>query len=263
VKPRKPRSPKKRRLHARQKALDAFSSAAKNLTENKRGRPRKLPRDTVTGRASNYEFQLREVWDELQAPLLGAQTADQVTAAFQKFAQPYAGEFVPGLSSDILLLLNDPDFPQRASPRIRFLARSLAGRSTLSFRTSRDICEKAAAQEKLKSPHRILRREFYIECSCGYQGPALDNACRKCKAKPGLSLYEWTGQAPWNSSNEKKRRIRKAIRHESNQAVEVPRTAEPNHVQCECGTTIGAASREKALEALAEHKRLFHGRGEK
>jgi hypothetical protein len=204
-KPRSPQKPKKRRLHARQKALDTFSRATRNLTENKRGRPRKLPWATVTGRASNYEFQLGEVWGRLQAPLLDSQTADQITTAFREFAQPYAGEFVPRLSSDILLLLNDPDLPQRAIPQIRFLARSLAGRSTLSFRTSRDICEKAAAQEKLKSPHRILRREFYIECSCGYQGPALDNACRKCGAQPGFSLYEWTGQAPWNSSNEKKK----------------------------------------------------------
>ena len=64
MKPKKPRSrktPKKRRLDARQKPLDTFLSAASNLTENKRGRPRKLPWDTVTGRASNYGFQLTEV----------------------------------------------------------------------------------------------------------------------------------------------------------------------------------------------------------
>jgi hypothetical protein len=210
VKPKKPRSrktPKKKRVQASQKALDSFSNAAGDVTKNKRGRPRMLPWDTVTGRASNYELQLGEVWDRLQAPLLGAQTVDKITAVFQEFAQPYDGEFVPRLSSDILSLINDSDFPQRAFPRIRFLARSLAGRPTLSFRTSRDTCEKAEAEEKLKSPHRILRREFYIECSCGYKGPALNNACRKCGAEPGPSLYEWTGQAPWMiSSNEKKRK---------------------------------------------------------
>lgn len=211
------------------------------------------------GRASNYEFQLGVVWEELQAPLLVAQTADQVTEAFEEFAEFCSGEFVPRLSSDILSLLSDPDFPQRASPRIRFLARSLAARPNLSFRTSRDICEKADRQKKLKSPHRILRREFYVECSCGYRGPALNNACRKCGAEPELSLYEWTGEAPQNSSNEKKRKIPKAKRHEVKQEVEVPRTVEPNHVQCECGAIVGAATREEALKGLAEHKRLEHG----
>lgn len=218
-----------------------------------------LPWDTVTGRASNYEFQLKEVWDRLATPLLCAKTAAEVTVAFRECAQPYVGEFVPGLSSDILLLLNDPDFPQRGMPEIKFLARSLAGRPSLSFRTSRDICEKAAAQGKLKSHHRILRREFYIECSCGYRGPALDNNCRKCGAEPQLSIDVWTGQAPWIPPNDPKRKTPKATRREYGQEAVVTKATETNHVQCECGATIGAASREKALEALAEHKRLEHG----
>ena len=33
----------------------------------------------------------------------------------------------------------------------------------------------------------------------------------------------------------------------------------PNTVQCECGTTMSAPSREIALEALAKHKRDEHG----
>jgi hypothetical protein len=202
VKLEKPKSTKRRRSYGGQKSLDRILSSAANPEKKKRGRPRKLPWDTVTGRASNYEFQLKEVWDRLETPLLSTKTEDGVTAAFRQFAEPYAREFVPRLSADILLLLNDPDFPRRTIPRIKFLACSLGGRSTLSFRTSRDICEKAAAQERLKSPHRILRREFYIECSCGYQGPALDNACRKCGAQPQLSLHEWTGQAPWIPLNE-------------------------------------------------------------
>jgi hypothetical protein len=35
-----------------------------------------------------------------------------------------------------------------------------------------------AFEAKLK--HVIVRREYYIECSCGYKGPALDGACRDC-----------------------------------------------------------------------------------
>jgi len=194
VKLEKTGSTEKRRTDVRKKTLDRISGPATNPTKKKRGRPLKMPREWVTGRASSYEFQLTEVWARLETPLMGTRTEDEVTAAFSEF--PYVRGFVPGLSSDIVALLNDPDFPKRANPRIKFLARSLAGRPSLSFRTSRDICEKAAAQERLKSRHHILRREFYIECSCGYQGPARDNACRKCGAQPPLSLYEWTGQAP-------------------------------------------------------------------
>jgi hypothetical protein len=59
----------------------------------------------------------------------------------------------------------------------------LAGRPIVEARTSRDICAKGLAEEKAKSPNKILRREFYVECSCGFKGPALNNACRKCRAQ--------------------------------------------------------------------------------
>ena len=258
VKSKKTKSTEKTRSNIRQKTLDRISSLSTNPTKNQRGRPRKTPWEGVTGRASNYEFQLSEVWARLEIPLSGARTADEVTAAFREFAEPYAGEFVPRLSPDILSLLNDPDFPKRANPRIKFLARSLAGRSPLSFRTSRDICEKAAALERIKSPHRILRREFYIECSCGYQGPARDNACRKCGAQPSPSLYEWTGQAPLNVPIKRKNKTLQSTQREFSPDVAVRRTAESNQVECECGATIAAATRDLALEALAEHKRLVH-----
>jgi len=153
-----------------------------NPTKKKRGRPRKMERSWVTGRASNSEFQLNQVWANLEAPLLAAQTAEEVTIAFTAHGEPYARDYVPGLAADILTLVRDKKFPKRPAPRIKFLARSLAGRPSLSFRTSRDLCEMAQIQESLKSPHRVLRQEFYIECSCGYQGPARDNACRKCGA---------------------------------------------------------------------------------
>lgn len=184
-------------LKAGKKTLDTISDS---IPEKKKpGRKRVTPWEWVTGRAPNYEFQLKAVWDNLEPRLVQAKTEAGVIAAFTEFGKPYEREFVPGFASDILTLLNDPDFPKRAAPRIRFLARSLAGRPSISFRTSRDICEKAAKQEKLKSPHWIIRREFYVECSCGYKGPALDNACRQCGAQPLPSLYEWTGKAPLRS----------------------------------------------------------------
>jgi hypothetical protein len=238
------------------KALDTLSRKTTNQSKNKRGRHNLLPPDTVTGHASNFEFQLNEVWERLEKPLLNSKTSDEVTEAFKKFAEPYDREFVPRLSSDILRLLNDPDFPQRPLPRTRFLARSLAGRSVLSFRRSRDICEKADREEKRKSPHRLLRREFYIECSCGYRGPALDDCCRKCGAEPPLSLDIWTGKAPEIPVVKKIRRIRKRVQVEPHKEDPVP--TNPNTVQCECGATISASSREIALQALAEHRQKVH-----
>jgi len=216
--------------------------------------------DWVIGRGPNYIFQLKEVWTRLETSLLAAETDEEITAAFKENAEPYATEFVPRLASDILLLIRDPKFPQRAKARIKFLAHSLAGRPALSFRTSRDICEKAQTLKKLASPHRILWREFYIECSCGYQGPARDNACRNCGALPSFSFTQWTGQAPSDIADEPEETIPKPTQREVSQEIAVPTTAEPNHVVCDlCGATTAAADRNTALKTLAEHKRVEHG----
>jgi len=109
--------------------------------------------------------------------------AEEVTAAFQSSAQPYDREFVPRLSEDILRVIRERKFPKRAEARINFLADSLAGRPNVEPRTSRDICTKERAKERAKSPYKILRKEFYVECSCGYRGPASNDACRDCGAQ--------------------------------------------------------------------------------
>ncbi len=249
--------PKKKLSKEAKKALDVFLDSGINPKKNNRGRRRKLSWKTVTGRAANYEFQLNEVWHRLGTPLLAAETEDDVTKAFNQFAQPYSQDFVPRLSFNILSLLNDEDFPQRAIPQIKFLSRSLAGRPTLSFRRSRDICETESLREKREYSHRILRREFFIECSCGYKGPALDNDCPGCGAQPQLSFDNWTGRAPQIPEVKKRRKINKTAEPEVHK--EVAAAANPNTVRCECGTTISASSREVALEALAKHKREEHG----
>jgi len=46
---------------------------------------------------------------------------------------------------------------------------------------------------------------------------------------------------------------------EKTMIVPPQKTTAPNHFMCECGTTVAAASREQALKALADHKRLVHG----
>lgn len=90
----------------------------------------------------------------------------------------------------ILMVLKEPRFPKRLETQADFLADSIAGLGKVSPRRSRDICEEERKKELRKSRHKILRHEFYVECTCGYQGPACDNACRECGAQIGFSLEE-------------------------------------------------------------------------
>ena len=89
------------------------------------------------------------------------------------------------IPSVILRSLRDPKFPKkRRQQQINFLADSMAAWGTLSPRRSRDVCEQERRKENQeRMGHHIIRREFYVECSCGYQGPAINNACRSCGAK--------------------------------------------------------------------------------
>jgi hypothetical protein len=159
----------------------------------KRGRPRIEQYATISGHAANYRSMLSEKWPDLGKPLMSCQRAEDVTEAFQKHAQPYAEEFVPRLTSDIFELMRGAKFPQRANAQIKYIAESVAGRPNVTFRTSRDVCAKLRAEEGAKSPHRIIRKEFYVECECGYKGPAKNDACQKCGAQIPLSLEGLSG----------------------------------------------------------------------
>jgi len=75
-----------------------------------------------------------------------------------------------------LKIVNDPKFPKRAAAQIRYLADSLAGVEQVTPRRSRDI----VAEERNRIRHKIIRQDYYIACTCGYEGPALDGACRGC-----------------------------------------------------------------------------------
>jgi hypothetical protein len=157
---------RKKLLKKPQKPLDAFSQ------KRGRGRPRKVRPSEIQGRAQNYRKIFGEIWGRLREPLLQATTEKEVTCVFDDPSIPYTQEFVPALNALILKVIHDPKFPKRPKPQIYFIADSLAGRCWVSARSSRDICAKERARERAKSPHRILRKEFYVECSCGYKGPA-------------------------------------------------------------------------------------------
>ena len=155
--------------------------------KRERGRPRNIPHPWVIGRADNYRDSLTQIWSKLGEPLLKAETKEEVITTLKDQSQPYAHNFV-SLASEILALIHAPEFPKRPKARIGFLADSLAGMPTIAARTARDICAKERARKRAKSPHKIIRKEFYIECECGYKGPARDDACRECGAGIPFSL---------------------------------------------------------------------------
>lgn len=182
----------------RKKAISGDQIPLDSILENRgRGRPCFVRHSEVYGRAENYGQTIGYFWSTLRGPLLAANTVQEVIEAFEEHAKAYAGEFVPRLAEDILKVIHEPKFPKRPDPQIRFLADSLAGRPNVEPRTSRDICEKERAKERAKSQYKILRKEFYVECSCGYKGPALNNACRKCGAQISL-LPEFLSGGPFS-----------------------------------------------------------------
>lgn len=149
-----------------------------------RGRPWKIRPAEVYGRAEHWRGVLDQVWDRLWPLLSKAQSEDEITRAFQEGANPYYSYFAPGLSALTLQVLREPTLPKRRTPLQRFLADSLAGVGVVTPRRSRDICAKERTIRAIReSAHRILRYEFYVECSCGYEGHSKDHACPKCGAE--------------------------------------------------------------------------------
>jgi hypothetical protein len=184
----------------RKKALDGFSAKRpKNAkvarphdpyaVKKPRGRPAKILTSTVIGRADNCRYQLKQVWNQLEGPLVAAKTEDEVKTALETYAPAYAASYVPFQVADMLALIHSKQFPKEADARINFFADSLGGRPILTFRSSRDVCGRARAKERAKSPYQILCYEYYVECSCGYEGPARNGACRECGAEIPLSAY--------------------------------------------------------------------------
>jgi hypothetical protein len=79
-------------------------------------------------------------------------------------------------------VLVDKQFPkQNREAQEQFIADSLAAEGKVSIRRSRDLVQRERSARKKRG--KILRREFYIECSCSYEGPAYRDACPKCGAQ--------------------------------------------------------------------------------
>jgi hypothetical protein len=121
------------------------------------------------------------MWNDLAPPLFSAQNAADVKSAFESDPVRYnAIGAMPRWYTLIPQILRERAFPKTRDAQIKFLADSLAGWGEISPRRSRDLC--AEARARATNATRILRYEFVVLCSCGYEGPSLNHACQKCGA---------------------------------------------------------------------------------
>lgn len=141
----------------------------------RRGRPG-VRRDEIAGRAYHFGLVFNDCWGRIREDVLSAQTADDIAAALDRGAQMYVSYFVPHQCQRILEIVRETTFPARQAAQARYLADSLAALGQVSPRRSRDI----VAEERNRVRHKIIRQDYYIACTCGYEGPALKGACQRC-----------------------------------------------------------------------------------
>jgi len=162
--------------------LDTFSERQRG-----RGRPPLMNPSEIVGRAQGYRMIFEEVWDRLWPLLARATSPEDVRRAFHEGASPYQRGELVGRPELALSVLRERKFPERRQARINFLADSLAGVGIVTPRRSRDICAQwRAKQTRAEKAHRIVRYEYWVECSCGYEGRSHDHACPTCGAAINL-----------------------------------------------------------------------------
>lgn len=147
--------------------------------KRERGRPPIVPADLVRSCADNYRILLERGWNNLAEPLLAAETEQEVANILRTAALGYQHE-ISLLGPLIFQIKRDLKFPKRKKAQMNFLADSIAGGGKVTPRRSRDICAEERARDAQR--HYIVRYEYWIECSCGYQGRSENHSCRKCGA---------------------------------------------------------------------------------
>jgi hypothetical protein len=167
------------------KALDRYGE------KSRRGRKGINPSE-VFNRAEHYYALLQDWWHVLGEAFLRAdeeveeeeEVEVELVRAFDQLDTNARELFLPRLLPLIIKIRREPKFPKTQDAQIRFFADSLAARGIVTTRRSRDICSEERAGQKAAG--HIIRQEYYVECTCGYEGPALNGACRKCGAQPAL-----------------------------------------------------------------------------
>jgi hypothetical protein len=174
--------PVSRGISAKLGSDEKTANRALTASEETRGRKRRIHPENVV-RAANDLFNLLEFckdqidWGELET----AKTEEEAASAFERVPSPYKERLNLWLTAIPEWAL-EGKFPKTNLERkMHHLADSVAAGGFLSPRRCRDVClEERKRQAQLGM---ILRREFYIECSCGYQGPAKGGGCRQCGTK--------------------------------------------------------------------------------
>ena len=148
-----------------------------NFEKRDPGRPRIAEPRLVLGSANVLRIQLSYAWPDVGNQFLSAKTPEEIWAVLTKDGGRIGGVKDLDFATRIFEIIRDPLFPRvREKSQIEFLADSLGAGGVVTARRSREICAKA----RKKVQHVIVRREFYIECSCGYEGPARGGGCRMC-----------------------------------------------------------------------------------
>lgn len=149
---------------------------------SKRGRKPKVRVSELYNRAYDlrliFQSNLSKLnWKELVAARTEKDLEQALNNAFDRAKEILLCK--PGL---LLSVLCDRQFPQKdRDAQEQFIADSLAALGQVSIRRSRDIVQRDRSARKKRG--KILRREFYIECSCKYEGPAYKDACPQCGAE--------------------------------------------------------------------------------
>ena len=147
-----------------------------------RGRRPRVATDLMLARSQHLRRSLALVWSDLAPRLFAARNAAEVKGAFESDSIRMAPiGAMPSWYPVIPEILRERTFPRTRDAQIKFLADSLAGWGEISPRRSRDLCAEARASAERAT--RILRYEFFVVCSCGYEGPSLNQACQKCGAQ--------------------------------------------------------------------------------
>jgi hypothetical protein len=151
-------------------------------SEETRGRKRRIHAENVV-RSANDLFRILEFckdqidWGKLEI----AKTEEEAASAFARVPSPYRARLHLWLAA-IPEWAQEGKFPKTNLERkMRHLADSVAAEGFLTPRRCRDVClEQRKRQAQLGM---ILRREFYIECTCTYHGPAKGGGCPQCGTK--------------------------------------------------------------------------------
>jgi hypothetical protein len=113
--------------------------------------------------------------------LMTAESESDLTVALREVNDQTRSLLVDRWGAAILLWAKEKKYPQYNEEAIlRHLADSIGGEGNVSPRRSRDICD--GLRREKRNTGQIIRREFYVECTCGYRGPALRDACPDCGA---------------------------------------------------------------------------------